>query len=156
MKNSQPLSLEKAKEYCFLLLKFRPRSTHELYSRLKKKEFSEAIIKEVIAFLREKKFIDDASFARQWVIWRLKKPYGFKKIAQELREKGIDKDIIESAVEEAKDNFCEEEIVLALAQKKLGQLRDVDKDKRKNRLYGYLLRRGFSPQTVIKVIKGIE
>ncbi|MCX5701786.1 MAG: regulatory protein RecX, partial [Candidatus Omnitrophica bacterium] len=89
---------EKAREYAFLLLKFRTRSEHELWGRLKKKKFSPEIIKITLSFLKDKNFIDDNYFAKTWIDSRLKKPFGIRKIREELKLKGIDKEIIESQI----------------------------------------------------------
>ena len=88
-------ALLKAKNYSFLLLKFRPRSEGELTLRLKRKKFDEKVIRATIAFLKEKRFLNDNEFARAWIDYRLKKPLGFRLIQQELRRKGVDKKIIE-------------------------------------------------------------
>ena len=52
-----------AKEYAFLLLKFRLRSEKELAQRLRQKKFSETIIQDTLTFLKDKQFIDDQIFA---------------------------------------------------------------------------------------------
>lgn len=145
-------SFEKARDYAFLLLKFRPRSEKELYQRLKKKRFDDGIIRETLAFLKEKGFVNDTNFSRAWIESRLKKPLGLRKIKQELRQKGITKEIIDRQLQDLKKNYFEEEIVRRVAQARMGRLKDIDPRKVKSRIYAYLLRRGFSPDIVIDVI----
>ena len=139
---------EKARAYAFLLLKFRLRSEHELYQRLKLKKFPETIIRSTLDFLKEKQFIDDRVFAKAWINSRLKKPQGLRKIRQELAFKGIDKEIIESRIAEAGENYSEQEVVRKLACEKWDRLKGIEPEKAKRRLYSYLLRRGFSPEIV--------
>jgi regulatory protein len=79
--------LEKARAYAFLLLKFRPRSELELSQRLKRKKFSQEIVFKSIAFLKEKKFLDDDCFARNWINSRIKKPLGLRRLRKELISK---------------------------------------------------------------------
>lgn len=144
--------LQKAKNYAFLLLKFRLRSEKELYSRLKKKKFPEQIIKETILFLKDKGFIDDKVFAKTWIESRLKRPLGLKRIKTELNLKGIDKEIIESSIDEIKNSYSEVEIVTGIAQKRLSRLKGIEPAIAKRRLYTYLLRRGFSGEVVTDVV----
>ncbi|MFA5286959.1 MAG: regulatory protein RecX [Candidatus Omnitrophota bacterium] len=141
-----------AKEYAFFLLKFRLRSEKELYERLKKKKFPEGEIKKVIAFLKEKKFIDDRVFVKAWVSSRLRQSIGLKRIRQELRQKGVVKEVIEDKLGELKGTYSESEIVGNLASDRLIKLKDVEPLKAKSRVYGYLIRRGFSPDIVIDTL----
>lgn len=151
MRNRQGL-LEKARNYAFLLLKFRLRSERELYQRLKRKKFDEQIIRETLCFLKDKGFINDETFAKTWMASRLKRPLGLKRIAQELRAKGIDKEIIDSQVTEIKKSYSEQDLVSQLAKIKLDKLKDTDPRIAKRRVYAYLLRRGFPPEIVADVI----
>jgi regulatory protein len=148
-------SLEAAKEYAFLLLKFRLRSIKELEERLKKKKFNPEIIKETIAFLKEKRFLDDTIFARGWIQSRIKRPMGIRKIKQELNLKGIDKEIIESSIRELKEDYSEEDIVRELAQERFSKLKDIEPRSAQRRVYAYLMRRGFPPDIVIDAISNL-
>lgn len=148
MKNS---ALEKARSYAFLLLKFRLRSENEIYQRLKRK-FDEPVVKETVAFLKSKGFIDDKVFAKVWLESRLKRKIGLNRITKELELKGIDKEIIDNLLEYAKQDYCENEIIAAIAKERLNKLRDLEPVTAKRRVYGYLARRGFSPQTIIDVL----
>jgi len=143
---------EKARAYAFLLLKFRLRSEKELRERLKKKKFPFEIINQTLEFLRQKRFLDDDYFAQAWIDWRIKKPFGLRRITEELRLKGIDREIINKKVGQLKAHYCEEEVVYKLAQAKINRLKNVPADKVKARAYAYLIRRGFSPETVFTII----
>jgi regulatory protein len=152
MQDRVSLELQRAKNYAFLLLKFRLRSEKEIYQRLKKKKFPEGIIQETLFFLKDKRFIDDNFFAKTWIESRLKKPLGLRRIKIELRQKGIDKEIIDSELREIKKGYLEQEIVTKIAQQRLKKLKGIEPIKAKSRVYGYLLRRGFSPEIVIDVL----
>ena len=145
-------SLQKAKSYAFLLLKFRPRSERELYARLKKKKFDQSVIKATLSFLKEKNFLDDNYFAQAWIESRLKKPFGLRRIAEELKQKDIDKEIIRAQIEASGKGYREEEVVLRLAQERWGKLKGLEPKKSKQRIFGYLLRRGFSPEIIIETV----
>lgn len=152
MKNSESELFEKAKNYCFLLLKFRLRSEKELYQRLKKKKFDEVIIEKTLSFLKDKGFIDDNYFAAAWIESRIKKPLGLRRLRQELNIKGIDKQTIDTQIEKIKNNYSEESVVSQLVRERLKKLRGIDPQTVRRRIYGYLLRRGFSPETTVNII----
>jgi regulatory protein len=145
----------KAKDYAFLLLKFRLRSENEIYRRLKKKKFPEAVIKETIAFLKEKRFIDDELFAKSWIDSRLKKSLGLRRIKSELNLKGIDVKLIEEQINKVKENYSEEETVADIARERSAKLKGVEPKKARQRLYSYLLRRGFSSDAIIEAMDNL-
>ncbi len=141
-------SLQKAKNYAFLLLKFRQRSAQEINQRLKQKNFTGPVIKKTVALLKEGGFIDDVAFTKSWIDSRLKKPLGIRGIKAELRLKGIANDIIDANIEEAKQDYSEEETVSRIAADKLSKIKGLQPQKAKRRIFSYLLRRGFSPQII--------
>jgi regulatory protein len=147
-----PQQKQKALNYAFLLLKFRLRSEKELYERLRKKKFDERIIRNALSFLKEKGFINDNYFAKAWIEWRIKKPLGIRKIKEELKLKGIDKEIIDSQIRKIKEIYREEDIVSKLAGLRISKLKGVEPYKAKQRVYAYLIRRGFSPDIVMDVV----
>ncbi len=135
---------QKAKDYAFLLLKFRLRSENELAGRLKQKKFESAVIKKVISFLKEKAFLDDQEFAHSWISSRAKRPFGARRLRQELRLKGVDRDIIEAELARMSEVYPEGEVVSRLAGSRFEKLHGIEPHKAKRRIYEYLVRRGFS------------
>ena len=133
-------------------MKFRLRSEKEIRERLKRKKFEAETVKAVLGFLRENGFVDDRAFAKAWAESRLKKPFGLKRISRELLSKGIPGEIIESRLEEIKKGYSEEGIILNLAKERLKKSGGIDPRKAKQRVYGYLIRRGFSMGKVIEAL----
>jgi len=149
----QENSPEKARAYAFLLLKFRLRSAKELEQRLRQKGFSEELSRETVNFLKDKEFIDDRVFARGWVSSRLKRPFGLRRIKQELVQKGLDKEIIQNAFAWASEDYQEPVIVKQLAEQRFAKSKGIDALKAKQRIYAYLMRRGFSPDIVSQTVR---
>jgi regulatory protein len=145
--------LEKAKDYAFLLLKFRLRSEKEIRERLRRKKFDVDTTRKTISFLKERGFIDDNIFARIWFESRIKRPLGLKRLRQELKIKGINEDIIDTQIQEVKKNYSEDKVVRELAKEKFQKLKGIESHKAKQRVFGYLMRRGFSLDTVIDAVK---
>jgi len=138
------------------LLKFRLRSEQEIYQRLKRKEFEEDIIRDTLGFLKNKGFIDDTVFTKSWIQSRLKKPLGLRRIKQELKLKGIDKEIVDLQINEIKESYCEQDLVFRLAESRLSKLKSVDPAAARRRVYAYLIRRGFSPEIVIDCLSQLK
>jgi regulatory protein len=139
---------EKARNYAFLLLKFRQRSEKEIYQCLRNKKFPDPLIKETVAFLKEKAFIDDDLFAKAWMESRIKKPYGLSRLKRELSLKGISEDIIQRQAARISADYCEKDIVTKIIRQKAYKLKGIDPDKARRRIWGYLCRRGFSAEAI--------
>jgi len=154
--SASPKSPEKAREYAFLLLKFRLRSEKELLQRLKQKGFSEELSQETVNFLKDKEFIDDRVFAKGWVSSRLKRPFGLRRIKQELVQKGLEKEVIEETFARAKEGYDEGGIVRQLAEQRFSRLKGVETLKARQRVYAYLMRRGFSPDVIGEVVNNYD
>ena len=146
--------MNKALEYALRLLKYRPRSERELCRRLKRRGLSQAAINEAIRFLKETGLVDDREFARAWVESRSKKPLGAYRLRRELRVKGVDKEIIEKAISAQGLAHNEEREIKGLLSRRRQKLRGVPPQKAKQRLYLYLLRRGFSSGKIREAIDG--
>ena len=153
--DNKSASFNKARQYAFLLLKFRPRSSKEISQRLKKKNFDHKTIKEITSYLEEKGFLNDREFAWAWVESRIKRGFGFKRIRRELGLKGIEKQIIDSQIQEIKKSYSEEDTLTRLAEERWHKLRGTPPQKAKQRLFGYLVRRGFSPELIIEAVNNL-
>ena len=151
MKKEADLS-RKALEYAFLLLKYRLRSENEIRLRMKNKKFSQEVIDKTVLFLKEKRFIDDNIFAKAWVDSRIKRPLGLRRIEQELKLKGVDKEVIQAQVARVKKDYAEEDIVKGIVQSRLKRLKAKDAQEIKRKMYAYLIRRGFSPEVVYDAV----
>lgn len=146
-------AIKRVRDYAFLLLKFRARSEKEIIQRLKKKKFSEEIIRQAVAFLKRNKFIDDENFAQFFIVARLKKTLGLERIRQELKIKGIDPKVIEQQLALVKKNYHPEKAIKEIIRKRLLRLKGVCPRTAKQRIFAYLLRRGFSSDLVTEVLE---
>lgn len=122
--------------------------------RLKQKGHRGFIIAQAIDDLKEKKFLDDKVFARLWIGDRMSlRPAGKSLIVRELKSKGVDDESIAAAFGEYEGVFDEYEMALPLARRKLEQLKGIEAEKAKKKLLDFLSRRGFSYNTIWKIIK---
>lgn len=108
-----------ARQKAYYLLSLRPHSEKELKKKLREKGFPATVIAETLDALRGLNYLDDESFARRWAVnLAANKLWGNKKIIFSLREKGIDGDLINAALEKARQEMPEEEAIETLIKKK--------------------------------------
>ncbi len=148
----------KAKSRALDYLAHKPRTETEVRRKLRQKEYSEPVIESVVKRLHELGYLDDAQYAEQYVERRFaSKGYGPVRIRQELRKRGIDRHLAETAV----DDFFEDESTLVAAREKAEKrwpriAREDDPRKRRDKLYRYLKRRGYTYDTIRVVIDEME
>ncbi len=116
----------------------RQHSERELKQKLRRKGFSPEEIEEEIEELRRLGLLNDREFALQWAASRRRRLYGSVKIRWELRLKGIDRQLIDEALEKADAVMEEKEAARLLMERK--KFRDS------SRAYRFLIQRGFSPE----------
>lgn len=131
----------------------RPRSRAELAEALAKGDVPGDVATAVLDRFEEVGLIDDEEFARTWVQSRQRsRGLAGRLLAQELRRKGIDDELIRDTVGEI-DPESEEQAARRLVQKRLRSLRKVDDAKKTQRLVGMLARKGYSPGLAYKVVR---
>ena len=145
-----------AKAAALRFLKIRPRSISELKEKLEIKGFSSTDIEATVGDLLALGLLDDRAFTKSWINYRLARPFGFERIIQELKDKGVDKQTIEQAVAEFKGSYSPEIVALELAQRRWQRLPAIDPAKKKKRVLDFLLRRGFEADISMKVVKKLK
>lgn len=141
----------KAREYAVSLLSVRPRTVKELQQRLRKKEFPDDSIEAAIEFLNARGYLNDQAFAEMFVRDRIKfKPRGKRALAVELRMKGVEPETAARAIEETFNAQDSSEVDLAreVAEKWVARKLTGDRMKDRQRLFGFMARRGFSGDSI--------
>ena len=147
------MSTKEALGVALALLAARSRSRLELEERLLKKGFSPGDVAEALAELEKKGYLDDRRFAVSWARWRLSgKPMGRARLRQELKAKGLSNEDIEEALKEAYAEADELKLALMALERKLQGFKGLDPEKRRQKLFRFLKRRGFPPQAIWKAL----
>lgn len=125
-------------------------SEKELRKYLREHKYSSKVVDFVVDKLKEYNFLSDEMLAKNFVEYSQNK-MGVYKLRQKLMEKGIARDIIDSALDDLapQDDAC-----LNLARKKLG-----DKERsRENmaKVYRFLLSKGFDYDTIKRTFNKLE
>lgn len=122
---------------------------------LRRKAFTDEYIDHTIARLIEINLLDDRAYAHDYVNSR-KKSRGDRSLRNELRTKGMPVELIEEALEEELSEDDQEDAALMLARKKAASIpRDLDNQKKTQRIVGTLIRRGFSPSVAFGLAKQV-
>lgn len=138
----------KAKDIALKFLSYKARSEKEVRDKLVSKEVESMTIDRVIEFLKRYDYINDEKFANSYVRERIRlKLEGRKKLVYDLRQKGIKQEIIDHVL----DNTDIDEIdqAIKLLEKKVHDKTELD-IKEKQRIYQFLLRKGFSYDIIKK------
>jgi regulatory protein len=143
---------------------YRPRSEKEftdfLTNKLKRwKVAGGVLIKKVIERMRELGYVDDKVFAAWWVDQRMAfKQKGRRYIALELARKGISREVIEEVFSTTKDGlaaFNELEVAKIAIERKIVTWARLPIIEQKKKMYTFLAQRGFSSDTICKIIDEI-
>jgi len=141
----------KATDAAIRLLTARPRAVREIRDRLRRKEYDDETIERVIERLRDWRYIDDEAFARYWVENReSNRPRGRRLLEQELRLKGVERETVSHAIEDAE--IDERAGALEIARAKLRSYRGEEEAVARRRLGGFLARRGYGYDVVKPVL----
>jgi regulatory protein len=148
--------LSKAKSYVYRILARRMYTIKEIRDKLVEREYVEKIIEDVIATLERYGYLNDRTYAEEWIESRMRsKPKGKIALKRELERKGIDRSIIEDALSQAFDQSKEAEMALDLARRKVRSYNADDPVAAKRKLQSFLIRRGFDFETVKDVIEQV-
>lgn len=136
------------------LLRFamtRPRSEKEVYDWFYRKKVHESLQNKLIKKLKKLDLLDDEKFAQWWVRQRTEfRPRGERVLEMELRQKGIDQQIIKNALADAE--IDEVSIARKLYQKNLYKWKRYDDQEAKQKAAQFLARKGFNWDVIKKVL----
>lgn len=146
---------QKALDRALNYLSSRPHSREEVRRYLRKKETPPESIDGVLERLDRMGLINDESFATFWIESRERfSPKGAQAIKNELRMKGVQRDVVDEMVTGEQDD----ELALRAARKKAQQLArqpDIDFNTFRARLGPFLQRRGFSYEVSKHTVKDL-
>lgn len=131
----------RCKECAFYYLNKRRHTKKELIDKLVRREYDVSVANEVADYLEEAQYIDDTDYTRRFILDAVRiKKHGLVRIKRDLATKGIDRLVIDSVVA---DLELDTNSVLADLIEAKAYNMDLNDEKQLNRLYGFLLRRGF-------------
>ncbi|WP_225942112.1 recombination regulator RecX [Sporosarcina limicola] len=137
-------------------LGFRMRSEFEVKKKLMDLEYGEAVVLEAIVKLKRLDFLNDETFSEALLqTQKRSSSKGPKAIQQELRKKGIGKELQDKVLE----SYTEEEqlqIATKLAEKAANANRSVAPSQLKQKIQNALLRKGYSFDIIKQALANID
>ena len=144
---------KRAKQRAMHLLEKRPYTEKALIDKLRDNSYSEEIIEEAINYLKGFNYINDLDYALQYID-TYAETKSVRRIEQDLRQKGIDKNTVEKAIAARKDEGelgDERKMIVKLLEKKHYSSETADA-KEKNKMMTYLYGKGFSIENIKSVM----
>lgn len=144
---------KRAKLRAMNLLKSREYTVKQLRDKLETGGYPEKIIEEALAYVASYHYTDDLRYAISYISCH-ENTRSRRRIEQDLLARGIDRETVEKAWtgwEEEGGSQDEQEMIRKLLEKKHFDPEGADL-KEKQRMYGFLMRKGFSGEQVRKAI----
>lgn len=131
------------------LLARREHSVFELKRKLLQKGFDESVIEPLLEDLQSKKLLSNERFAETYINMRKQRGYGPLRIAQELKERGVDNSLSTIYLDALEDEW--QSIMLQQYRKKFGN-KPVGDFREKARRMRFLQSRGYSSDLINRII----
>lgn len=133
----------------------RPRSYFEVEQWFKRKEVGETLHPKLIERLQKLDLLDDTKFAEWWVRQRTEfQKKGKLALVSELRQKGIDKKIIDHVLQES--DIDEEKLAKETLEKNAYKWQKYEGREKQQKQIEFLMRRGFNYQIAKEVVGEME
>lgn len=139
---------KRARERCLYLLESMARTERQLKDKLKDAYYPDEAIEYALSYCKEKHYVDDLDYAERFIGSR-SATFSKKMIEQKLYQRGIGKDVMEQAFEEA--DIDEEEALRSLIERKYKDIADLSFEDRQ-KVIKKLMAKGFSYDAIKAVI----
>jgi regulatory protein len=131
------------------LLSYRLHSEAEIIKKLQKHDIANEHIENALERLKRSGLLDDAKFTEAWIANRNEmRPRGRRALAYELKQRGVNSETIEAALEDVN----EEEMAYQAALKRAPRLKDMDWGDFRLKLTRFLAQRGFNYDVISTVV----
>lgn len=140
----------RAKKRAMHLLEKMDRTEMQLREKLKQNEYPEYAIDEAIGYVKNFHYIDDFRYACNYIRYRSKSK-SRRQMVMELYRKGISKEDVQRAIDEESQEPDESLKIQKWLDKKKFNAESADV-KEKQKIYQFLLRKGFQSQDIMKAI----
>jgi len=136
------------------ILTGRDHSKYELTQKLVQRGFTALDIEKAVSECERFDYINDERTSRVYIRQLILKGYGEKRIRYEMNKKGLKGERIENILCETVAEIGELEGAERILDKNLKRFeRESDPKKRRDKIYRFLHARGFSQDTIRKLIK---
>lgn len=125
----------------------------QLRKKLEESEYPKEAVESAIAYVTSYGYLDDRRYAKHYIEWK-KQGKGKARLKMELAQKGISREIIEEVLESTDFGETREMIRQIILKKRKTNIPMNEKEKQ--RLYGFLMRKGFPSSDILAVMREEE
>ena len=125
----------------------------QLRKKLEESEYTKEAVESAIAYVTSYGYLDDRRYAKHYIEWK-KQGKGKARLKMELAQKGISREIIEEVLESTDFGETREMIRQIILKKRKTNIPMNEKEKQ--RLYGFLMRKGFPSSDILAVMREEE
>lgn len=123
-----------------------------MLSRVEPGERGQAAVDAVIARLKERRYLDDQSFAETYARLRQEnEKFGARRVRQDLRQKGVSAAVVETTLDERYGQTNEETLARQHLERK--RIRKPANEKETARVMRRLVAAGFSTGVIYKILR---
>lgn len=142
---------KRAKLRAMHLLEQGDRTKKGLRENLLKNGYPSEAVEEAMAYVESFHYIDDKRYALTYIQNQSGKK-GRARIQMELRQKGVPQEYIDQAFQETEEDTDARGVIRELILKKRREQGPME-EKEQQKLYGFLMRRGFSSSDILSVLR---
>lgn len=143
--------IKRARKRAMFLLEKMDRTESQLRDKLRQGFYAEDIIEDAISYVKGYHYIDDIRYARTYVRCQ-KERKSKRQIKVDLLQKGVDREVIDSAIEAEYETESEQELILKWIEKRHYSIENSD-IKEKQKMYQFLMRKGFRSEDILHILQ---
>jgi regulatory protein len=148
-------AIEAARDVAIRLLAVRPRSVNEMRRRLRERGHDSNAVDAAVDRLSSVGLLNDEHYAAHFARVRAAKGHAGPRLVADLKARGVDRRVAESAVHETLDAEGIDTVAQArdVAERRAKQLKDVPPEAARRRLLAYMTRRGFRGHEIFDLVR---
>ncbi len=152
-RNPPGIDYPKVLHTAFRILAGRDHSRYELVQKLRQRGFRPTAIEKAVSECERLDYINDDRTSRVYIRQLIRKGYGARRIRLDLKKKGLRGHRIQNNLSEMISDIDEPKAAERVYKKNYYRFeRENDPQKRKDKIYRFLHARGFSPETIQKLL----
>jgi regulatory protein len=135
------------------ILTGRDHSRYELVQKLRQRGFMPEAVEHAVSECERLDYVNDERTTRLYIGQLIRKGFGARRIRLELKRKGLRGQTVRVMLSETLSDIDELEIARQIFRKHIKRFeRESDPQNKKNKIYRFLYARGFSPETIRKLL----
>ncbi len=143
--------IKRVRKRAMFLLEKMDRTESQLRNKLRQGFYGEDLIDDAVAYVKKYHYIDDNRYAQTYVRYQ-KERKSKRQIKMDLMQKGVEREIIEQAIEIEYGTESEQELIMKWVEKRKYKIGNSDV-KEKQKMYQFLMRKGFRSEDILHVLE---